>query len=78
MLSAHLQGYFAPTKEEWQSWFADHPEWLESSAMMLASCTADIPEMHVQMPKFPVPTGETAESLLVKRFCRIGRTFKAN
>lgn len=33
---------------------------------MLASCTAKIPHMPVQMPKFPVPIGETAENLLVK------------
>ncbi|MDM5229879.1 DNA polymerase III subunit alpha [Lysinibacillus pakistanensis] len=61
-----LQGYFVPTQSEWSSWFADRPEWLEASAAMLASCTAKIPHMPVQMPKFPVPIGETAENLLVK------------
>ncbi|NOG28660.1 DNA polymerase III subunit alpha [Lysinibacillus fusiformis] len=66
MLTANLQGYFAPTAQEWQSWFADRPEWLESCGQMLASCHVIIPEMSVQMPKFPVPVGETAESLLVK------------
>ena len=77
MLSVNLQSYFAPTEEEWRSWFADHPEWLEASATMLASCTAEIPEMHVQMPKFPVPTGETAESLLAKEvFAGLAERFK--
>lgn len=64
--TASLQGYFAPTADEWQSWFADRPEWLAASTAMLASCKAVIPEMPVQMPKFPVPVGETAESLLIK------------
>ncbi len=66
LLTADLQGYFAPTAYEWQNWFADRPEWLESSVNMLASCTACIPEMPVQMPKYPVPVGETAESVLVR------------
>ncbi|WP_231744975.1 DNA polymerase III subunit alpha [Lysinibacillus sp. F5] len=66
MLTADVQGYFAPTADEWQNWFADHPQWLEASVQMLASCKAVVPEMSVQMPKFPVPVDETAESLLMK------------
>ncbi|QDP99752.1 DNA polymerase III subunit alpha [Lysinibacillus fusiformis] len=66
MLTAHLQGHFVPTSEEWHAWFGDRPEWLEASSMMLASCSAKIPEVHVQMPKYPVPADETAESLLIK------------
>ncbi|MFJ7730961.1 DNA polymerase III subunit alpha [Lysinibacillus sp. NPDC097231] len=77
MLTARLQGYFAPTQEEWRNWFVDRPEWLEASFAMLASCTAEIPEMHVQMPKFPVPSGETAENLLVKEaFAGLAERFK--
>lgn len=63
---ADSQGLFAPTAEEWRTWFLDRPEWLEKSASMLGSCKARIPEAHIQMPKFPVTTGETAERLLVK------------
>ncbi|GLC88305.1 DNA polymerase III subunit alpha [Lysinibacillus piscis] len=66
MRSATLQHYFAPTETEWQSWFADHPEWLTASADMLISCQADIPNKSVKMPKFPVPAGETAAQWLVK------------
>lgn len=66
MYTAASKGLFAPTKEEWQTWFVDRPEWLAKSASMLGSCTAKIPEMTTQMPKFPVPTGETAEQLLAK------------
>ncbi|MFJ7665644.1 DNA polymerase III subunit alpha [Lysinibacillus sp. NPDC097195] len=66
MLTAHLAHFYVPTAEQWKGWFNDRPEWLEASASMLASCVAKIPEMHVQMPKFPVLEGETAESLLVK------------
>ena len=66
MLTAHLENFYVPTEEQWKGWFADRPEWLGASADMLASCVAKIPEMHVQMPKFPVQEGETAESMLVK------------
>lgn len=66
MYTADSRGQFAPTAEEWQTWFLDRPEWLEKSASMIMSCTAEIPESHTQMPKFPVPADETAESLLVK------------
>ncbi|WP_155592767.1 DNA polymerase III subunit alpha [Lysinibacillus cavernae] len=77
MLTANLQGYFAPTAQEWQNWFGDRPEWLESSVKMLVSCKAGIPEMPVQMPEFPVPAGETAESLLVKEaFTGLEERFK--
>ncbi|MEK5331774.1 DNA polymerase III subunit alpha [Lysinibacillus sp. FSL W8-0992] len=66
MLTAHLENYFVPTEEQWKGWYSDRPEWIEGSVGMLASCVAKIPEMHVQMPKFPIQEGETAESLLVK------------
>ncbi|EON71540.1 DNA polymerase III subunit alpha [Lysinibacillus sphaericus] len=66
MLTAHLQWHFAPTREEWRAWFVDRPQWLEASALMLASCIAKIPEAHVQMPKYPVSGDDTAESLLIK------------
>lgn len=74
-----LQGYFVPTQSEWSNWFADRPEWLEASAAMLASCTAKIPDLPVQMPKFPVPIGETAEHLLVKEaFAGLTRRFNGH
>lgn len=77
--SAHLHGYFVPTVDEWSSWFVDCPEWLEASAAMLAGCTAKIPNMPVQMPKFPVPVGETAEKLLVKEaFSGLALRFNQN
>lgn len=66
MYTADSQSLFAPTIEEWTTWFSGRPEWLEKSAQMLVSCTATIPQAHTQMPKFPVPIEETAESLLVK------------
>lgn len=66
MYTANSKGLFAPTAEEWQTWFVDRPEWLDKSASMLASCTATMPEVTMQMPKFPVPTGETAEQFLAK------------
>lgn len=66
MNTADSRGKFAPTAEEWQTWFLDRPEWLEKSANMLMSCTAEIPESRTQMPKFPVPADETVEGLLVK------------
>lgn len=77
--SAHLHGYFVPTVDEWSSWFVDCPEWLEASAAMLTGCTAKIPNMPVQMPKFPVPIGETAEKLLVKEaFSGLALRFNQN
>ena len=66
MYTADAKGLFAPTTEEWQTWFVDRPEWLAKSASMLGRCTAKMPEVSMQMPKFPVPPGETAEQFLTK------------
>ncbi|WP_107923395.1 DNA polymerase III subunit alpha [Lysinibacillus parviboronicapiens] len=66
MLTAHLQGNFAPTKEEMLAWFDDRPQWLETSSVMLASCRAEIPKAQIQMPKYPVPADDTADNLLIK------------
>lgn len=77
MQTADVQGYFAPTAFEWQNWFADRPDWLDASTKMLACCKVDLPKMPVQMPRFPVPEGETAESLLVKEaFTGLEERFK--
>lgn len=58
------RSHFLPTAAMVQSWFNDHPEWLESARTMLASCQVTIPERTVQMPKFPLSDGQTAEQVL--------------
>lgn len=58
-VTAHL-----PTEEELTTWFSDRIEWLRNTTNMMLSCNANIPPREVRMPKFPVPEGETAISVL--------------
>lgn len=56
--------HHTPTRDEWQEWFRDHPEWLEESRKMLFSCRAEIEQKGHIMPKFPLPEGQSAKQLL--------------
>ncbi len=70
-IGASLQGQktkhqYMLTNTEWQERFADHPEWLQQTKVLLLSCHVDLSVDHVHMPKFPVAEHETAEQLLQK------------
>lgn len=63
--------YYLPTSEQWQEWFTDHPEWLQSSIDMLHSCQVNLNTTQMHMPKFPVKDNERIEDYL-KEACLIG------
>ncbi|MEG0259145.1 MAG: DNA polymerase III subunit alpha, partial [Lysinibacillus sp.] len=67
MYTVETSTLYVPLKEEWAMWFADREEWLATAGEMLMSCRAKIPTAQVQMPKFPLPPTETAQSLLVQQ-----------
>ncbi|WP_342510672.1 DNA polymerase III subunit alpha [Sporosarcina sp. FSL K6-1522] len=58
------QAAYIPEEQEIQMWFADRPEWLTNMAEMLLACNAAPPPSQLRMPIFPVPAGETAQSVL--------------
>ncbi|MBB4824250.1 DNA polymerase-3 subunit alpha [Sporosarcina luteola] len=58
---------YLPAEEEWKAWFADRPDWLETTSELLLSCNAELPPSRPLMPVYPVPEGETARTLLEKR-----------
>ncbi|MBD7984283.1 exodeoxyribonuclease VII large subunit [Sporosarcina sp. Sa2YVA2] len=62
---------YVPEEEELQQWFSDRPQWLETMADMLISCTAELPPSRTLMPAFPLPQNTTAADLL-KRHCEKG------
>lgn len=53
--------------EQWQTIFADVPEWLDETRQLLLSCQVDIDGSQIYMPKFPVPEDTTAENYLRER-----------
>ncbi|MGX9135558.1 DNA polymerase III subunit alpha [Rummeliibacillus sp. JY-2-4R] len=63
-LSLRESKQFLPTNQNLIDWFDDHPEWLQTTENMLLSCHVELTYNHFYMPKFPVPEGDTAASLL--------------
>ncbi|MFJ7934858.1 DNA polymerase III subunit alpha [Sporosarcina sp. NPDC096371] len=57
---------YVPEESELDLWFEDRPEWLKNMSDILLSCDVSLPPSQSLMPVFPVPTGETATSLLEK------------
>lgn len=45
--------YFIPTAEDWNLWYADHPEWLEKTERILFSCRVNLTKEKNYMPAFP-------------------------
>ncbi len=65
-LSLRESKQFLPTNQNFIDWFDDHPEWLQATENMLLSCHVELAYNHFYMPKFPVPEGETAATVLQK------------
>ena len=61
------KNHYVYTAEEWQQRYEKYPQWLETAERVLKSCHVDLDISIVHMPKFPVPTGETAEIYLKKQ-----------
>lgn len=55
---------YLPQQEEFASWFADHPEWLQTTEDMMNSCEVTIQKEDFLLPKFPVGEGQTSIALL--------------
>ncbi|MFC4409799.1 DNA polymerase III subunit alpha [Chungangia koreensis] len=62
---------FIPSKEEWEDWYSDHSEWLMNTEKMLLSCKVNPLGEERHMPKFPLPTGQSATDEL-QRLCMEG------
>lgn len=62
---------YMPDEAELNGWFAGKEQWLVNMSNLLLSCSAEIPPGESLMPVFPVPVGESTESLL-KRNCTEG------
>ena len=62
---------YLPQQEEFASWFADHPEWLQTTEDMMNSCEVTIQKEDFLLPKFPVGEGQTSIALLESN-CRTG------
>ncbi len=64
----HLHKYaYLPEEAELTRWFSDKPEWLEEMVSILQRCTVNLSEGDLQMPVFPVPNSENAQSYLRSR-----------
>ncbi|WP_107839775.1 DNA polymerase III subunit alpha [Metasolibacillus meyeri] len=59
-----LKHRYMLTKEEWQQFFVDRPQWLKQAVQVLRSCHVTLEQHDTLMPKFPVANGQTAEQLL--------------
>ncbi|WP_342472195.1 DNA polymerase III subunit alpha [Metasolibacillus sp. FSL H7-0170] len=62
-----LKHRYVLTKEQWQQFFTDRPQWLRQTEQVLMSCHVTMEQQATFMPKFPVASGQTAEELLRER-----------
>lgn len=75
---------YMPDENELEGWFSDRPIWLENISSILHSCTVEIKEGSLLMPKFPVPQEVSAVNYLenqckeglLKRLGNINETYK--
>lgn len=68
----HTNAY-VPGRQEFESWFADHPEWLQRTAEMLESCQVTIAMDRQLLPVFPLPK-ETDKAAFIAELCKLGLT----
>ncbi|MDQ0430493.1 DNA polymerase-3 subunit alpha [Planomicrobium stackebrandtii] len=66
----HLFAY-VPSRTEFESWFADHPEWLQRTADLLESCQVAIPMNRQLLPVFPLAQ-ETDKAAFIAELCKTG------
>ncbi|WP_298832895.1 DNA polymerase III subunit alpha [uncultured Planococcus sp.] len=66
----HTHAY-VPSRQEFETWFADQPEWLERTAEMLKSCQVTIPMDRQLLPVFPLPA-ETDKAIFISELCKSG------
>jgi DNA polymerase-3 subunit alpha len=59
------------TAKEMALLFEDHPEAIENTVCIADACTFELELGKIQLPKFPLPKGETNESYL-RRLCEEG------
>lgn len=65
------------TKEEWQEWFSDFPEWLENTQKMLESCQVTFDKQSHIMPKYPLSHSVSATDYL-RELCEEGLKNRLN
>lgn len=68
----HTNAY-VPSKQEFESWFADHPEWLQRAAEMLESCQVTIPMNRQLLPIFPLDE-KIDKADFIAKLCEKGLT----
>ena len=66
----HTNAY-VPSIQEFESWFADHPEWLQRTAEMLKSCQVTIPMNRQLLPVFPLDE-KTDKAAFIADLCKRG------
>lgn len=66
----HTNAY-VPSRQEFESWFADRPEWFQRTADVLKSCQLTIPMNRQLLPVFPLPK-ETDKAAFIAELCKSG------
>ena len=59
-------GYYVKTAAEMRQLFRDHPEACDNTLLIAERCEVEFDTAANYMPRFPVPTGETEDSWLIK------------
>ena len=67
----HTRELFVKSEEEMLSLFPDHADAVARAAEIAARCRVDFDFHTIHLPRYPVPEGETSESML-RRLCEEG------